>query len=743
MRKGQNVLLILACLGMLAGTAQAGNMIGVGQLTLEPTGKCMGVRLAFSGDDNDNATATMYYTVQGEDEVQGHEMVRLDGYRGEDPVLDPIDEFVSSIFVLPSDTNVYVRIVVSDPDGVGIPPGLYPDGKIDGDEDTLNLTREAPSGTVYYVDGDDGDDETGDGSSEHPFKTVQKAIGTGFSLNKAIYVRPRDGNEPYRDCDSTQWFAFRVRKANNVWIGKDPATQGEVIFDGSFTDDDWDGDWYEVTGYTDIYAREVDDGDMFTTTKVPGFAGWDPDTGGDMIRCFFYPTLSDLASASYLPGYTFVDGDPDKVYVHLGEEVSPSDGLVVVSKVHHGIVVEKYSLYACRNVVLDQLTLRYYGHNEYVQHGPEDWRWHRRGKGVYVNNALLCTVQDCTVKFAPDGIFVGYDTPTFARHLIRDNTVYDTLGLAAHGAVCPGDTLEHARRGTGIWVNGNTKGCMIYDNTVQGVFDGISTSAANDTDVIGNEVDSCHDDAIALDDGNDSGATHAAHNAGVNQRCIGNIIGTSGGVTAGVSATGIDYGPTFIIRNKIYQGLRGLAYWVYDHGEDTTDKSMAFKLSMAKDSYGWTMIYHNSVKSRDVANVNDYLVGIEFCNDGYEQYRCVVMNNILQTAGYTLHTYNELGESEIDYDCHWLVDEWEWPYSHLIYWVDTWYSCLLFGHFYNDTGYEEHGFCDDPEWASTDTDDFTLDGASPCIDAGTIIYGVNDQDYSGEDPDMGAEEYEE
>jgi hypothetical protein len=50
---------------------------------------------------------------------------------------------------------------------------------------------------TYFVDGDNGDDETGNGSRENPFASIGKAVSELTTNLEDIYVRTRVGGEPY------------------------------------------------------------------------------------------------------------------------------------------------------------------------------------------------------------------------------------------------------------------------------------------------------------------------------------------------------------------------------------------------------------------------------------------------------------------------------------------------------------------------------------------------------------------
>lgn len=59
----------------------------------------------------------------------------------------------------------------------------------------------------------------------------------------------------------------------------------------------------------------------------------------------------------------------------------------------------------------------------------------------------------------------------------------------------------------------------------------------------------------------------------------------------------------------------------------------------------------------------------------------------------------------------------------------------------NATGQELHGFNLAPDFFAPAAGDYTLAGTSPLIDKGIILPGINDADYHGTAPDIGAFEF--
>lgn len=91
------------------------------------------------------------------------------------------------------------------------------------------------TGVVRYVDNQTGDDETGDGSEEHPYATINKAVSL---MAKEDIVRIRPGKVYVLDKPITNdYAAFHVKNAEKAHItieGTDPDNRVVISGDGRF-----------------------------------------------------------------------------------------------------------------------------------------------------------------------------------------------------------------------------------------------------------------------------------------------------------------------------------------------------------------------------------------------------------------------------------------------------------------------------------------------------------------------------
>src|SRR5690606_30507082 len=55
---------------------------------------------------------------------------------------------------------------------------------------------------MFFVDGDNGDDETGTGSRENPFASINKALASLTNLED-IYVKTREDGATYDEAETT------------------------------------------------------------------------------------------------------------------------------------------------------------------------------------------------------------------------------------------------------------------------------------------------------------------------------------------------------------------------------------------------------------------------------------------------------------------------------------------------------------------------------------------------------------
>lgn len=153
---------------VVAAPAAAQNASTPGTLELYPTLGNVGVRLAYSGDANGDATARLEWRAAGSGSwIPGVAMTRIAGGR-----------WAGSVLWLSSGTSYEVRATIDDPDG---------GGSVTGAVRTRDEPVTAVAGRTWWValDGSDAND----GTSARPLATIQAAADRAAAGDE-IRVRP-------------------------------------------------------------------------------------------------------------------------------------------------------------------------------------------------------------------------------------------------------------------------------------------------------------------------------------------------------------------------------------------------------------------------------------------------------------------------------------------------------------------------------------------------------------------------
>ncbi len=160
---------MLAALAMLPTAARAQNASTPGTLELYATYECIGVRLAYTGDDDNNATAHIEWRRAGDVAwFTGVDMARIQNHR-----------WAGSVLWLKPGTAYEVRTVITDPDGGGV-------------STTGSIWTRAPypsvvMGRTWWVAPNGNDTQAG--SSSAPFATWQNAANHAKAGDE-IRIRP-------------------------------------------------------------------------------------------------------------------------------------------------------------------------------------------------------------------------------------------------------------------------------------------------------------------------------------------------------------------------------------------------------------------------------------------------------------------------------------------------------------------------------------------------------------------------
>jgi hypothetical protein len=402
-------------------------------------------------------------------------------------------------------------------------------------------------------------------------------------------------------------------------------------------------------------------------------------------RLYPYQSLADLQNLIWdEPGF-YADGT--SLYVRLAGGADPNGATMVVSRYNNAFYVEQDYVYFM------DLTFRHYGQGSWA-------------KAIYFNNASHNLVQGCT--FAVNDLGIGLKRESH-RNVIQDNEFYDTVFDWPWDGVKAGSSLETG--GIRFFSPTTGRGNVIRRNTFHDYFDGFgvcpseSGDETNETDVYENLVFRVGDDGVETD-GRCS-----------NVRIWGN---TFHDVLMGISLAPVYDGPVYAIRNVIYRTGVG--------NNDYTGSP--FKFNSGYDKSGPMYLLHNTADAALPGNNGLYIKSPGTWELIYSR------NNVWAGTEYALSNANPTQPLDLNYDDLYttLAGELAWwsglPDRHL----------NTLAEFQTATGQEPQGLAVAPGFADASNGDYNLDAASPLIDAGVVIPGINDG-YAGAVPDIGAFEY--
>ncbi|MEZ4711199.1 MAG: right-handed parallel beta-helix repeat-containing protein [Caldilineaceae bacterium] len=292
------------------------------------------------------------------------------------------------------------------------------------------------------------------------------------------------------------------------------------------------------------------------------------------------------------------------------------------------------------------------------------------------------------------------------RNVIQDNDFADTLFSWSWDALKEVGYLE--RGGVYFGNPSGGRGNVIRRNTFHNYFDGLDVCSGepsdftDEIDVYNNEIYLIGDDGLQVD------------GLCSNVRIWNN---TFHDVLVGISFAPTVGGPVYAMRNLIYRFGVG--------NNDHDGRSFKFNSNNSAQS-GVIYLLHNTANA---ATPNPYALKIS--SGSSPGWRLIyARNNIWASEDVTLRNDNVNFPVDLDYDNLWSSNN-----RDLVRWNDIAYPSLLA--FQNASGQEAHGFNLDPQFMDVQTDNYRLDSASPLIDAGTLIPGINDI-YFGAAPDLGA-----
>jgi hypothetical protein len=398
-------------------------------------------------------------------------------------------------------------------------------------------------------------------------------------------------------------------------------------------------------------------------------------------RLFRYRSLDDLrALRAGVAGFFVSSG---ALYVRLPGNANPDSVRMAVSRYHHAFDVERSFIYFV------DLTFRYYGHGEYA-------------KAIYLHDASDNLVHGCTFEWNDIGVGIKYAS---SRNVIEESEFHDSIGHWPWDEVKESDyTLEDG--GVYVYETVTGRGNVIRRNVFHDDFDGFHVSPANsaaitnETDVYENLVYNMADDGMEVD------------GRASNVRIWGN---TFHDVLMGISMAPVIGGPVYAIRNVIFRIGAG--------GRDGS----AFKFNSDEGRSGPMYLFHNTADAAEPGQNALYLMEPGSWPLLYAR------NNVWAGTRFAVANENPRQKVDLDYD-----DLYTSEPGSLVWWdglADHHLDSL--GRVRSATGQEMHGFNVPPAFEDAAAGNYRLAAASPLVDKGVPIPGINDG-YAGRAPDIGA-----
>jgi parallel beta-helix repeat protein len=408
----------------------------------------------------------------------------------------------------------------------------------------------------------------------------------------------------------------------------------------------------------------------------------------DAGRFFDYESLDALASLEAgAPGGSYADGD--NVYVKFSDGSSPAQHAMNLSRYDAGFYVDGAS-----HVYIENFEMRYYGNDEF-------------GRAVYLRYADDCAVRGSSLhENGAAGVWIKGGS----RNVVEGNDIGDSSITNWPWAL----THESTAQNTGVYMTDDSgRGNVIRRNTLHGTYDGVhpcgdaapADAFTSETDVYENTIFDHADDAIE------------SEGYCANVRIFSNTIRDT---LMAVAVAPAAPGPTWIVRNTAYDYGNVPSHTVF--GQTPS----AIKInSDYPEPVGPLLVYHNTF----VTTVDD-ADAVTFFEPSLATWLYSV-DNVFAAPHNALRKYNEI-PLILDYD-----DLWSSGGAALVSWYGTNYATLADAQ--AALGIEPSGISADPMLTNPAGGDFTPGAASPLVDRGTMIVGIDDDIADGR-PDIGAVE---
>lgn len=393
--------------------------------------------------------------------------------------------------------------------------------------------------------------------------------------------------------------------------------------------------------------------------------------------------------------------DGEKIHI-----VTPG-GDISEYKVFVSRVTEAVTLSGKDNMLFDGLEFRHFGQGIW-------------GKAILMEDSSWNLVQNCRFFYCNTGVWVQWDSN---RNTVQDSLFVDDLNHWHFTyAKTPAGWDYHMQMETGAVYTGGRyvgRGLVVRRNRIEGLFDGAHLGPWVEVNALTSETDFSYNTVIDVAD--DFVETDGYSR---NVRIIGNVMDKS---LSGISlAQGLD-GPTFIIRNVIgNSGVCRASRDPYDYEYEGYPVKTNGGPKPEVGS-GPVFFYHNTSWTSDPKS-RAWLV------KGTAKWRIFVFRNNIWC-----------GKAQGFVSWRNRTSPMDWDYDNLYHEAGPFMFFKRSEETYNTIAEAReglnvlpHGISADPKFVDAAGGDYRLQAGSPCTDAGEIIHGINDRDYLGGAPDMGA-----